>query len=111
VAIDFGAKRKVHTAKLYVLDDGEKIVAPRRIDLEYWTGEAWQTVPSQTRSPQKPTGHRANIVRFPEIETSKLRATLWHAKDGKSGMTEFEAWGDAVLPVAAAPPPTQNGKD
>ncbi|HKD38572.1 MAG TPA: discoidin domain-containing protein, partial [Pirellulales bacterium] len=108
VAIDFGIKRKIDTAKLYVLDDGGKIVAPARIDLEYWTGDAWQTVPGQSRTPEKPTGHRANVIRFPEIETSKLRATLAHAAGAKSGLTEFEAWGDAVPPITAAPPPTDN---
>jgi hypothetical protein len=108
VVIDFGVKRKIHTAKLYVLDDGEKIVAPRRIDLEYWTGDAWRSAPGQSRTPENPTGHRANVIRFPAIETAKLRATLRHARGTKSGLTEFEAWGDAILPIAAAPPPTDN---
>jgi hypothetical protein len=108
VAIEFGVKRTIHMVKLYVLDDGEKIVAPRRIDLEYWTGDAWQVVPNQLRSPETPTGHRANVIRFPEIKTSKLRAALWHASAAKSGLTEFEAWGDAELPIAPAPPPTDN---
>jgi hypothetical protein len=108
IAIDFGVKRKIHTAKLYLLDDGEKIVAPRAIDLEYWTGDSWKTVSGQTRTPGKPTGHRANVIHFSEIETTKLRATLHHAAGAKSGLTEFEAWGDAVLPIAPPPPPTDN---
>ena len=47
LTIDFGVKRKIHTVKLYLLDDGEKIVAPRAIDLEYWTGDGWKAVPGQ----------------------------------------------------------------
>jgi hypothetical protein len=108
LAIDFGTKRKIHTAKLYLLDDGEKIVAPRAIDLECWSSDAWRMVPSQARTPDKPTGHRANVIHFPEIETTKLRATLRHAAGAKSGLTEFEAWGNATLPIAPAPPPIDN---
>jgi F5/8 type C domain/Trehalase len=108
LTIDFGVKRTIHTAKLYLLDDGEKIVAPRAINLEYWTGDVWKAVPGQVRAPEKPTGHRANVIRFSEIETTKLRATLHHAAGAKSGLTEFEAWGDATLPIAPAPPPIDN---
>jgi hypothetical protein len=110
VAVDFGVERAVHTVKLYLLDDGDrgKVSAPAKCDLNYWDGSAWNTVPGQTRSPESPTGHTANTVRFPELRTSKLRAVFTHAPGGKAGLTEFEAWGDAALPVAPAPPPKEN---
>jgi hypothetical protein len=92
--IDFGTKRRIHTVKLYLLDDGDKVVAPERIDLEYWDGRMWLAVPAQTRQPEKPTGHRANSIRFPPIETERVRAVFTHAKGGATGLTEFEAWGD-----------------
>jgi hypothetical protein len=38
----------------------------------------------------------------------KIRAVLTHAAGGKSGLTEFEAWGDGDLPVTPAPPPKGN---
>src|SRR5262249_34517682 len=107
-AIDFGVKRRVHTVKLYLLDDGDKGTAPTRIALEHWDGKAWVPVPEQTRAPKEPTGHRANGNRFPELETQKVRAVFTHRRGGKAGLTEFEVWGDATLPVAAAPMPAGN---
>src|SRR5262249_9142942 len=84
-AIDFGVKRRVHTVKLYLLDDGDQVTAPTRIALEHWDGKAWVPVPEQTRAPKEPTGHRANVIRFPELETQKVRAVFTHARGGKAG--------------------------
>jgi hypothetical protein len=95
VAIDFGARRKVHLVKLYILDDGEAITAPERIDLEYWDGKAWLRVPDQQGFPGKPAGHRANVIRFPPREMEKVRAVFVHSQGGRTGLTEFEVWGDA----------------
>jgi hypothetical protein len=106
--VDFGMKRPVRTAKLYVLDDGEKVTPPKRIDLEYWNGDAWVTVPGQERTPKEPTGRRANVIEFPELTTQKLRAVLVHRDESRSGLSEFEAWGDAKLPVEPAPMPPGN---
>ncbi|HZT82919.1 MAG TPA: discoidin domain-containing protein, partial [Gemmataceae bacterium] len=108
LAVDFGVKRPIHTLKLYLLDDGDKVAPPARIDLEYWTGKAWAAVPKQERTPKEPTGRRANVIRFPALETRKLRAVLTHRDNSRAGLTEFEAWGDADLPVAPAPPPAGN---
>jgi hypothetical protein len=108
LAIDFGIPRRIHTVKLYLLDDGEKVVAPERIDLEYWDGKAWQPVPRPARTPEKPAGHRANVIRFPAVETERVRAVFTHAKGGTTGLTEFEAWGDGSPPVAPAPSPIGN---
>jgi hypothetical protein len=107
-AIDFGAPRRIHTVKLYFLDDGAGVVAPVALELETWDGEKWRPVPNQTRSPQKPAGRRANWIRFPERETTKVRARFRHAGKGRTGLTEFEAWGDADGPVPPAPPPAGN---
>lgn len=107
-AIDFGTPRPVHTAKLYFLDDGEGIVPPAKYDLEYFDGKAWRPVPHQTRTPEKPAGRRANAVRFPAVAATKLRAVLHHAAGGKAGLTEFEAWGDANLPLDPPPYPAGN---
>jgi hypothetical protein len=108
VAIDLGVKRLLHTVKLYFLDDGMGVVPPARFDLEHWDGRNWQPVPKQTRTPEKPTGRRANSITFPVVETAKLRVVLHHAEGGKSGLTEFEAWGDAKLPVESPPYPPGN---
>lgn len=108
VVVDFGVNRKIHTAKIYILDDGQGIVAPASYEIEYWKGGSWVAIPDQKRLPEKPTGHRANTVRFADLETSKVRLTLNHAGKGKSGLTEFELWGDARLPLAETPPPAGN---
>lgn len=107
-AIDFGTKRKIHTVKLYLLDDGENVLPPERIDLEYWNGKAWKEIPAQSRNPKGATGRRANVIRFPELETNKVRAVFSHRKKSWTGLTEFEAWGDANGPVAEAPMPAGN---
>ncbi|HUY34270.1 MAG TPA: discoidin domain-containing protein [Pirellulales bacterium] len=108
VTIDLGAKRIVHTVKLYFLDDGSGVVPPTSFDLEYWDGKGWQPIPKQSRGPAKPTGGRANVVRFPQCDVEKVRALLRHADRGKAGLSEFEVWGDARLPVEPAPHPAGN---
>src|SRR5262249_814594 len=59
-------------------------------------------------TPDKPAGRRANVARFPALATARLRAVLHHAEGGKTGLTEFEVWGDARLPVAPPPHPARN---
>ena len=108
VVVEFGTRRKIDTVKLYFLDDEKDIVAPARFDLEHWDGKAWRAIPSPARTPEKPTGHRANVVRFPALETEKVRVILHHAEAGKCGMTEFEIWGEANLPIEPAPHPSGN---
>jgi hypothetical protein len=107
-AIDFGTKRGIHTVRLYLLDDGEKVAPPEKIDLEYWDGKAWAAVPGPEWSPKEPTGRRANVIQFTPLETKKVRAVFTHRRGTKTGLTEFEAWGDATLPVEPAPPPIGN---
>jgi hypothetical protein len=108
IAVDFGLERTVHTVKLYLLDDGNGIMPPNQIDLEYWTGQDWVRVPEQRRQPVQPTGRRANQIVFPELAVSRLRAVLIHEDGARSGLSEFEVWGDALLPVARAPMPAGN---
>jgi hypothetical protein len=106
--IDFGIRRRIHTVKLYFLDDGEKIAPPLRVDLEQWSGTEWIPVPRQVKRPSEPAGRRANAIRFPEIETEKVRAVFHDRPGARSGLSEFEAWGDGTLPVTLAPPPAGN---
>jgi hypothetical protein len=108
VAVDFGTPRRIDTVKLYFLDDGEKVLAPADYTLEYSDGEDWKAIPGAKRALEKPEGHRANTTTFPAIDVTRLRATVHHAKAGKAGLTEFEAWGDGKLPYTPAPPPPGN---
>jgi len=110
--LEFGVPRHIYSVKLFVLDDGgeqgSSIRAPQKIELEAWANDAWQPIKSEEPALRDPVGHRPAVVRIAPIETTKLRATLHHRAEGKSGLTEFEAWGDAKLPLASAPPPAGN---
>lgn len=108
VAIEFGTKRSIDTVKLYFLDDGNGVTPPAAFDLEQWDGKNWVAIPGQERSPKVPTGRRANAVRFPPLEAENVRAVFRHAANGRTGLTEFEVWGAATLPVEPAPHPAGN---
>jgi hypothetical protein len=100
--------RPVDTVKLHLLDDGKGVTAPASYRLEWWNGKAWQEVPGQTRTPEAPTGRRANVIRFPRLEAEQLRVIFTHANGGRTGLTEFEAWGPGRRPWVPAPPPAGN---
>ncbi len=108
VVVDFGTKRTVHTAKLYFLEDNRGVVPPTKVQLDYWDGKEWKAIPGAIPTPEKPTGRRANVIRFPTLTTTRVRAVFQHATRGKTGMTEFEVWGDARLPLDTPPHPTGN---
>src|SRR5207247_6229013 len=75
--------------------------------LEAWNDGAWKSLPDQQRTPAKPIGHKANVVRFPASEVQKLRVIFSHSQNGLTGLAELEAWGDAELPYD--PPPFPAG--
>ena len=108
IEVEFGMPRPIDTVKLYVLDDGEDVVAPESFELEYHDGEGWKPVPAQQRSPTEPVGRRPNTVTFPVMEVAKLRAVFRHAEGGATGLTAFEAWGPGERPYTPAPPPAGN---
>jgi hypothetical protein len=108
LALELGVKRPLHTVKLYLLDDGPAIAPPEKIELEYWDGQAWQSVRETARRPARPEGRRANAIHFQEVSTDQLRLTFTHRGQARTGLTEIEAWGDARLPVPPAPPPRGN---
>lgn len=114
LTVDFGARRRIDTVKLFFLDDGttspagQRILAPHRYRLEAWENGAWNPIPGQTRVPAEPVGHRANVVTFPPREITRCRVVLVHAPGGRTGLTEIEAWGDGTLPYTPASPPPGN---
>jgi hypothetical protein len=108
VEIDLGMPRRVDTVKLYVLDDGEKVVAPANYELQSWDGAVWKAIAGQKHPEAPAAGHRPETVTFPATDVQRLRVVLTHAKTGKAGLTELEIWGDAVTPFTPAPPPAGN---
>lgn len=109
IQINYGTERPIKTVKLYFLDDGKGIVAPSDYRVQAWEDGQWVTLNNVHRSPEKPTGHRANVVTFDRVEpTSKVRV-LMTPKEGQAvGLTEFETWGQADLPLDI---PTAKVKD
>jgi hypothetical protein len=105
LAVDFGTVRRVDTIKLYFLDDGEQVVAPASFQVELWNDKGWQIVPGQVRTPAAPVGHCANTISVSALDVSRLRVVFNHGLKGKTGLTEFEAWGPGTLPYTPAPPP------
>jgi len=112
IELDFGVDRIIDTVKFYVLDDeatdaGSPIRAPQQIRLEAWSDGRWQAIDS-TVPIAAVEGHRPYTFEFQPRKTGKLRATLIHQEEGRSGLTEFEAWGNAVLPLDPVAPPVGN---
>lgn len=72
ITIDLGVSRRIHTLKLYFLDDDADIVPPASYEIEYWQDDQWQPLPKQERTPRSPAGRRPNVIRFPEMAVTKL---------------------------------------
>jgi len=106
--LDFGVVRPVEQVKLYFLDDGSGVRAPARFDLQRWTGRAWARIAGQERVPARPVGHRATTVSFPRIATARIRLVVTHRPGASSGLTEFEAWAHARLPLRPATEPVHD---
>ncbi len=106
IAIDFGVPRKINEVKIYFLEDEQKISPPEGFDVERWDGDSWVKLDGQKRTPQRPTGRRANVVSFAPTEVQKMRAVFTHREGARTGVTEIEAWGrmDGVVDVAPPPP-------
>lgn len=99
--MDFGTERPVKRVELYFLDDDRGVEAPARYTVTYWDGGQWLPVPGAEYKEMQPVGHRPNTVTFDEIETARLRVTMQPKPGASVGLTEFEAWGDAPLPLEA----------
>ena len=101
--VDFGQDHTIHTVKLYFYDDGGGVRAPSSYRIQYWNGSSWVNVQEISRNPANPTGRRANVVKFSDVVTSRIRAVLSRNGGVAVGMTEFEAWGPSEpIPDSAA---------
>jgi hypothetical protein len=109
VSVDLGMPRPIDTIKLFLLDDGEGVVAPSRFELQHWDGKAWVEIPSQKRNPKTPAGGRPNTISFPETPLQRLRVVLHRAKGATgTGITELQAWGSGTTPYQTPPPAAGN---
>ena len=109
VSIDLGMPRPIDTIKLFLLDDGEGVVAPSRFELQHWDGKAWVEIPGQNRNPKTPAGGRPNTISFSEIPLQRMRVVLHRAEEATgTGITEFQAWGSGTTPYQTPPPAAGN---
>lgn len=106
--LDFGIERPVEVVKLYFLDDGAGVRPPASYRLQMWRDGAWTDIPNQRRTPERPEGRRATRVAVGRIVTAKLRLVLTPQPGAAVGLTEFESWARADLPL---PPPTAPAHD
>jgi hypothetical protein len=108
IVVEFGTEREVHTVQLYLLDDGDKVAPPSRIELEYHDGKEWKPVVIKERSPKLLTGRCANAMVFDHVTTDRLRVTFTHRKGARTGLSEIEVWSSNRPPVTAPPFPFSN---
>jgi hypothetical protein len=95
VTIDFGVARPIEQVKLYFLHDGEgaAVQAPARYAIQTWNGRTWVDAQIRGRNPQRPEGHRANVVDIVPGTFERLRVVLIPRPGAAVGMTELETWG------------------
>jgi len=114
IEIDLGQPRRLHTIKLYLLDDGEAVTPPKSLRLLSAIGDdqasetQWQPIVAQTRPSGPLVGRRPTTITFPEQDMRRLRVEFDHDSDGKAGLTEIEAWGPGELPYKSPRPPAGN---
>lgn len=102
LAVNYGTERPIKKVKLYFLDDGDGsgIAVPAGYEVQVWKQSEWRTVEQASRSPESPTGHRANVITFDQVQhTEKVRVVMDPQKGADLGMTEIETWGQAELPL------------
>ena len=75
-AVDFRKNRTVGSVELDFLADGERYQAPAAYQLQYRTGDGWQDIPLQQRTPGKPLANGENRIEFPAVSMRELRIAL-----------------------------------
>ncbi len=95
-ALDFGEKKTFSRAILHIYHDRGGVQAPKGYTLQHWTGEDWEDIPGQEKSPGTPKGSAANTVTFPPVESSKLRIVFTHL--GKGNADRARDLGQIVSP-------------
>lgn len=88
--VDFGKEQRVSKVALYFYEDGG-VTPPKSFRLSYQTDVAdipYVEITPSSISPKLPASNVPNIVIFPEINARKLRITLAHQDETRSGLTE-----------------------
>jgi hypothetical protein len=99
--IDFGTERGIDRVVIYFVEDDDLIRAPEKYTLEYWDGMGWKEIPKQKRQYKTAMARKGNSITFKKLNTSKIRVMLEPKANFKVGISEIEAWGEAVFPISA----------
>ncbi len=92
---------------LYFIEEGDSVALPTAYAIEARVGDRWVEV-SGVRTPRSPAASRANRTVFPEVRTSAVRVRFTHQSGRATGLSEFEVWGHAPLPLASPRPGSPN---
>ena len=115
LTLKLSSKQTVDMATLYFYNDRQTngYSEPSKFAVEYWDGEAWQSVRQQTRTPSAPRANY-NAVYFAPVETDQLRFTFTNKDKGFTAVTEiqlFNEGGDRDHPAQNAAPSVKLAED
>jgi hypothetical protein len=94
IRVDFGTPRRMGRVELHFVADGRGLAAPRRFEVEYWTGHDWRPARVERALPTRPQGSAVNTVWLDPVETEAVRIVMQHARPAATAVTELLIWGD-----------------
>ena len=89
--IDFGSEFRISKMAIYFYEDAG-VTPPKSFRLSYQaegTEGAYVAITPSSVSPELPTSNRPNLVDFPEVLAKKIRITVVHQDETRSGITEI----------------------
>ncbi len=98
--IDFGTEREIDRIVIYFVEDDDQIRVPEQYIVQYWDGNGWREIQRQKRQYKTAQARKANAITFAKLNTSKIRILLFPKSSYSVGISEIEAWGEAVFPVS-----------
>ena len=115
LTLKLSSKQTVDMATLYFYNDRQTngYSEPSKFAVEYWDGEAWQSVRQQTRTPSAPRANY-NAVYFAPVETDQFRFTFTNKDKGFTAVTEiqlFNEGGDRDHPAQNTAPSVKLAED
>lgn len=115
LTLKLSSKQTVDMATLYFYNDRQTngYSEPSKYAVEYWDGEAWQSVQQQTRTPSAPRANY-NAVYFAPVETDQFRFTFTNKDKGFTAVTEiqlFNEGGDRDHPAQNTAPSVKLAED
>jgi hypothetical protein len=108
VTVDFGVAQTIDELRVYFIDDSTGIVPPASFSVEVRVPsstnglQSWVTLKETKRTPNVPTGRRANHVFFDAVDATGIRVLFHHAESGYTGLSELEVWTPAGTSVRNA---------